>query len=63
LLVEMAVRRDMNKLPDALTGGLMRAIFTGSQYPEGVYVALLERIRVGNERARRPSKENASNGL
>lgn len=48
LLIEMAARRDMGQLPDVLTGGLMRAILTGELYPDGVYAAVLERIRAND---------------
>ena len=48
LLVQMAPRGDMDRLPCALTGGLMRAILTGGPYPEGVYAAILERIRAND---------------
>jgi CRISPR-associated protein Csd1 len=61
LLIEMASRRDMDRLPDALTGGLMRAILTGALYPEGAYAAVLERIRAGGEKDRNGNPLNPVN--
>lgn len=48
LLTQMAPRGDLDRLPCALTGGLMRAIFTGGLYPEGVFAALIGRIRAND---------------
>ena len=45
---EMAPLGDVGKLPNTLTGGLMRAILSGGPYPEGVYAAMIGRIRVND---------------
>lgn len=48
LMTQMAPRGDLDRLACALTGGLMRAIFTGGPYPEGVLAALIGRIRAND---------------
>ncbi len=48
LLKEMAARGDMDNLPDTMTGGLLRAILTGGPYPQGVYAAMIGRIRAND---------------
>ena len=37
--------RDPKEIPPVLSGPLLRAIITGSRYPEGLYAAVLRRIR------------------
>lgn len=48
ILQEIAPRRDTSELPQTLNNGLMQAIIGGSLYPQGIYAALLERIRAND---------------
>lgn len=45
ILRETAARREWDRVPPLLGGGLMRAILTGQPYPQGLYTALISRIR------------------
>lgn len=45
ILRETAPRREWDRVPPLLGGGLMRAILTGQPYPQGLYTALIARIR------------------
>lgn len=55
ILKETAVQRDSKNIPPLLGGALMRAVLTGSAYPESLYTAILSRIRsdrvIGSTRA------------
>lgn len=44
-LRETAPQRDWERVPPVLGGGLMRSILTGQPYPQGLYTAILARIR------------------
>lgn len=44
ILREIAPLGDIDRLPNTMTGGLVRAILSGGPYPEGVYAALIERV-------------------
>jgi CRISPR-associated protein Csd1 len=58
ILREMAPLGDAGNLPSTMTGGLMRAILSGGPYPEGVYAAMIERIRANDG-----GKDARGNGL
>jgi len=49
ILRETAPQRDWDRVPPLLGGGLMRAILTGRPYPQGLYTALIGRIRADAE--------------
>lgn len=49
VLTETAPRRDRKRIPPLLGGGLMRAILSGQSYPQGLYTALIARIRADGE--------------
>lgn len=49
ILRETAPQRDWDRVPPLLGGGLMRAILTGQPYPQGLYTALIARIRADPE--------------
>lgn len=45
ILQETAPRRDKERIPPLMGGVLLRSILTGSPYPQGLYTAILTRIR------------------
>jgi CRISPR-associated protein Csd1 len=49
LLQETATLRKCEKIPPVLGGALMRSILTGLPYPQGLYSAVLGRIRADRE--------------
>ena len=49
ILRETAPQRDWERVPPLLAGGLMRSILTGLPYPQGLYTALISRIRADHE--------------
>ncbi len=49
LLRETAVLRKSENIPPILGGSVMRSILTGLLYPQGLYTAILSRIRVDRE--------------
>ncbi len=49
ILIETAPRRDPERIPPLLGGGLMRAVLTGQPYPQGLYTAMIARIRADRE--------------
>src|SRR5690606_21842179 len=44
-----APQRDWERVPPLLAGGLMRSILTGLPYPQGLYTALISRVRADQE--------------
>lgn len=49
ILLETAPRHDADGVPPLLSGGIMRAILNGTQYPQGLYTAIITRIRADHE--------------
>src|SRR5690606_30616650 len=49
ILREIAPQRDWERVPPLLAGGLMRSILTGLPYPQGLYTALISRVRADQE--------------
>lgn len=47
LLLRQAARDPKEKISPILSGPLLRAIFTGSQYPDALYTAVIRRIGAG----------------
>lgn len=49
ILRETAPLGDWERIPPLLGGGLMRAILTGQPYPQGLYTALIARVRADSK--------------
>lgn len=49
ILRETAPQRDWERVPPLLAGGLMRSILTGLPYPQGLYTAIISRMRADHE--------------
>ena len=49
LLLETAVQRKAENIPPILCGALMRAIFTGSRYPQSLLTSIVMRIRADGD--------------
>ena len=49
ILKETAAQGKSENIPPAYSGGLMRSILTGSEYPVAVYQSIIDRIRIDKE--------------
>lgn len=49
ILLETAPQHDENNIPPLLGGSIMRAILDGTPYPQGLYTAIITRIRADHQ--------------
>jgi CRISPR-associated protein Csd1 len=49
ILLETAARHDKDNIPPLLGGSIMRAVLSGIPYPQGLYTAIITRIRADHE--------------